>query len=685
MSQAARNLAALFGVEAAKIRSNKGMSSHLKTNSRLDSALRDVLDSEGTVNKRLTMIQRELEKETEGSSSYRKIKYERDLLQIQVDRAAQEAKRRTKLLSSIKHTSDVEWEIKKCKENPLHWFRTYCWTTDPRNSEIAIVPLVPFPYQEDMWSWFERMAFIKQGKGVIEKSRTMGMSWVAVAFCVYHWLFSERKNSFSCLFSSRKEQYVDELGNVNTLLEKCRFILRLLPPWMLPEGFSEDWLNLHRLVNDANGAVILGESSNADIGRGARYSFAFFDEFASYPDGGYAAFDSLSQSGKAVIFGSTPKGRYNKFAELRWSGGVEVKTYHWTQHPFYTEEWYELQKEELKSDEAVAQELDINYDASQPGLVFPMWDERYHVITKKEFCELYPEARVGKSGFRIPNDFELCWAQDWGATEKSHAATVWGATPPEGSPLYGCLFVYRAMTDTSASPLKLGRRIMQAENGEQISHRVMSHEAKGERQVYAEEFGMTIKTPVLKRQDGISKISSYLELRNLQTPNPFTPTLQGHPLMFFIVDGERGEDLRVPSGDGDEMMTNLRMQMAQYHYPESEVGKSVDQKVPAKMNDHFPDAIRYMIMHLPDPRPLSPHEKVEKTLPSMLQLTSIQRMSDADKSRAYLSRQLYIKENEDALRPVAMSVPNFKPDALVTRPYVRKTAKKSRWYISNNF
>jgi len=43
---------------------------------------------------------------------------------------------------------------------------------------------------------------------------------------------------------------------------------------------------------------------------------------------------------------------------------------HWTEHPFYDQEWYD-KKCRSKTPEEIAQELDINYNVALQGRVYP--------------------------------------------------------------------------------------------------------------------------------------------------------------------------------------------------------------------------------------------------------------------------------------------------------------------------
>ena len=67
---------------------------------------------------------------------------------------------------------------------------------------------------------------------------------------------------------------------------------------------------------------------------------------------------------------STPHGMANPFAEKRHSGMVKVFTFHWRDDPRKDDEWYAKQCNELDPI-TIAQEIDINYQASVEGMLIP--------------------------------------------------------------------------------------------------------------------------------------------------------------------------------------------------------------------------------------------------------------------------------------------------------------------------
>ena len=78
---------------------------------------------------------------------------------------------------------------------------------------------------------------------------------------------------FKTTFGSRKEVYVDRIGDPDSIFGKLRLMLDRLPHWMLPQGLNRsEHDNFMRLLNPANGNAITGEAGD-NMGRGGRSTF----------------------------------------------------------------------------------------------------------------------------------------------------------------------------------------------------------------------------------------------------------------------------------------------------------------------------------------------------------------------------------------------------------------------------
>ncbi len=184
----------------------------------------------------------------------------------------------------------------------------------------------------------------------IEKSREMGASWMVLYVFLWFWLFRANSNF---RVGSRKEDFVDKIGVMDTLLEKIRFALRFLPSWMQPDGYKEkEHASYMRIVNPANGNVIVGESANPHFGSGGRSKAILLDEFAKWDKGvDEAAWTSTADVTKCRIPISTPVGSGNKYAQLMLGTAEKIKklTLHWTLHPDKAKGAYYLDGEGKKN------------------------------------------------------------------------------------------------------------------------------------------------------------------------------------------------------------------------------------------------------------------------------------------------------------------------------------------------
>ena len=240
-------------------------------------------------------------------------------------------------------------------------------TLDPRNIERdrpALVPFLLFPKQRE-WVRYVVRKWREQKPGITEKSRDMGISWLSVATsCALCLLL----NDMAIGFGSRKEEYVDKLGSPKSLFYKARAFMRGLPPEFRP-GWDESKHAPHmRIEFPGTGSVITGEAGD-NIGRGDRSAIYFVDEEA-FLERPMLVEASLSQTTNCRMSISTPNGRGNPFAQKRFSGKIEVFTFHWRDDPRKDDAWYAKQLEELDA-VTIAQEIDLNYDASATGILIP--------------------------------------------------------------------------------------------------------------------------------------------------------------------------------------------------------------------------------------------------------------------------------------------------------------------------
>jgi hypothetical protein len=233
-------------------------------------------------------------------------------------------------------------------------------TYDPR-VEPAYIPFRLFDAQIDFIQWLSER-YHNRESFIAEKCRDVGFTWLCCAFLIHLWLFN---NGFKGTVGSRKEDLVDRLGDPDCIFEKMRFIIENLPPFLHPLKYQSQHM---KLINHDMSSIITGEAGD-NMGRGGRSSLYLVDE-AAFIERAEKVDAAISANSDVKGWLSTPNGMGNSFAIKRHKGVLPVFTFHWYDDPRKTKKWYKEQQEEL--DPVVfAQEVNIDYAASQPGICIP--------------------------------------------------------------------------------------------------------------------------------------------------------------------------------------------------------------------------------------------------------------------------------------------------------------------------
>lgn len=322
-----------------------------------------------------------------------------------------------------------------------HWVDTY----DPRNAGTetpARIPLVCFPRQDDLITFLQGCLRDQEG-GLIEKARDMGATWICVGFSVWLWLFWD---GAAVGWGSRKQDLVDRIGDMDSIFEKIRAVIRGLPKCFLPVGLDEkQHLTYMKVINPANGASITGESGD-NIGRGGRKLIYFKDESAHYerPELIEAA---LADNTRVQIDISSVNGLGNPFHRRRetgqeWSrdqvpepGRTRVFVMDWRDHPAKDQAWYDKRKAKAEAEglqHIHAQEVDRNYSAAVDGLIIPAeWVDACvdaHIVlgiqdTGRWMAALdVADAGGDKNALVARKGIVLKYADEWGARDTAVTA-----------------------------------------------------------------------------------------------------------------------------------------------------------------------------------------------------------------------------------------------------------------------
>lgn len=274
-------------------------------------------------------------------------------------------------------------------------FARECTAESPELGEYLFEP---YDYQIEFWTAIlEEIAKLDANKRPLtihdEKSRQMGMSWASAIFIL--WSLHAWQFVWRALVLSYRENLIDDGGQKSTtdsLFGKVRFMYDHLPPEIKPNLE----FRMGRIVNVDTGATIIASSTNPTSkqsgggGRGGSYRWAAWDE-AAFGAHSWQVWAGLSRAARVKILWSTPNGKANVFAwmKFRSKGGVRFLRQHWSQHPVFgadctvvngkmTSPWYEEECLNM-TDEDIARELDISYEASVKGRAFPEFSVEAHV------------------------------------------------------------------------------------------------------------------------------------------------------------------------------------------------------------------------------------------------------------------------------------------------------------------
>lgn len=223
------------------------------------------------------------------------------------------------------------------RRDVLFAFNTFFFAFDPmvkhRHGLILKVedrPIVTYPYQDEAILFTNESIEIGENQ-FVDKSRDMLATYTVL--CVYLWRWLSKPNQ-EFRIGSRKEEYVDKNGDRDTLFEKLRYNLSMLPYFILPSGWAEKKHSTYmRLFNPEMRSVIIGEATNESFARGGRKTSVLFDEFQDWEKAD-EAWRSATDSTRCKIVLGTPKGSGNKFAELARTDEVSRKLrLLWWKHP----------------------------------------------------------------------------------------------------------------------------------------------------------------------------------------------------------------------------------------------------------------------------------------------------------------------------------------------------------------
>jgi len=613
--------------------------------------------------------------------------YQIEYVRQHLTRASGLAQDRLDHLSSIRTQSSVEEENEHCRKDKVYWFKFYGWGYDPRaRSPLSIVPFELFPKQAELVQWLDDIVFEQRTSGIIEKARDEGATETIVRWGIHNWNF---RDGFDMLLSSRTEDEVDTKKKQGTLFERARFQIRLLPPWQLPKTFDveKDMLADKLIANPHNGNALVGQAPVENMGRGDRVTCAMFDEFAFWRFAGYPQFRSMSQTTDSIIMPSSVAGKLNQYADLAHDKITPKFEMDWRDNPTKDKRWYNALPYGYISPKmdstTIAQEVDRNYEASQPGKVWS-FEEPYLFITYDEFLKPFAAHINAFRKGMIPEDWRVTRTHDFGKSDDHEWAYLCGAQPREIYPLFDTHFIFRAqdleplglsieegVAQWKEWEIELGLRDKKGKWINKPAASWHSHEQKDLRKVLLQKYGETWVPWDTDYVQGISTIEDWFTVIDRDKPNPFRPELMGRTRIVFVAPNEEYElayndrlkQHFVTISQSERGYYTLRRQLSAYHYPRSELGKARKEMRPVKTFDDIIDCLRgYAVNWNRRPDGLTDNEIVEAAMPDAYKLSNMLAKSPSKKGLTdmqQMARHLMEQEIREKLK-----MPHQLPDWL---------------------
>jgi len=344
-------------------------------------------------------------------------------------------------------------------------------------------------------------------------------------------------------------------------------------------------------------------------------------------------------------------------------------------------------------------EYQHNLDRPYPDAQYPMWDEKYHLVTWDRFAAYF--AREMKKTYgedwrlydangqpRLPSKGYTAQAQDWGNNHKHPCANAWLWQPAEGMPLNKFVFFYREMcwpsfpaieNDERAGPsaIRVGIAIQNIERAWDEESRMMwrlaSHERPEIVKGYETDMPLAGRNALMfqgintaEAREGILHTQNFLTI-DPEIPHPFNVWPEGHPQAgeqlpgcpraFWLVAKGQGElywdyeigEVKVKPALDERGQARTRAEYPAFRKPDTAQG--AEKKDSPKIFDDMVDCGRAIAGKLfPGIQPLTKEErlalKVNRRFPPD-QMPEEQRAQEAwVTSRQYWARAIANEEDK---------------------------------------
>lgn len=254
--------------------------------------------------------------------------------------------------------SIITQEYIKCSQDPVYFFRKYCYIQHPIKGRILFHL---FPFQEDVLSEFKNYRF-----SIINKSRQLGISTLAAGYALHTMLFNKDKTVL-CIATKQE--------TAKGMVDKVQFMYNNLPGWL--KGNKKPTSNNKLSLKLANNSQIIATSAASDAGRSYAVSLLLIDEaaFIEGIDKIYTSIKPTIATGGRIIALSSPNGIGNWFHKTYSDALMGNNEFYpiqlkWDLHPDRDQKWYETEKNTMSPRE-FAQEYDCDFLGSGNSVVEP--------------------------------------------------------------------------------------------------------------------------------------------------------------------------------------------------------------------------------------------------------------------------------------------------------------------------
>jgi phage terminase large subunit len=325
-------------------------------------------------------------------------------------------------------------------------------------------------------------------------------------------------------------------------------------PLTLPDGKT---IMINHDKNKPRSTIQLLGSDQADSHRGFKANGIIFDEYADQDpnnwDAVYKHFFTTTD-GWAIFMG-TPRG-YNHFYDLVQFAQEDPRWFYleatWRDSPYVKKEFIMQERDEAEKQGKLStflQEVELEFRAVQ-GAVYPQFDRKVHVLKPSE----------------IPEDLTVYAGIDFGY--HTTACVFVGIDKDQN------WYVFDEVYGREEILKDIIPRIKDKLGDKRLVLMVGDSQAKDAIETMLRDFPIT---PVVKRADsiihGLDLVRAKLKPRIQLVGEP-------KPTLYF-----------------SSVCKNLIKEMEAYKYPEDKPDRNPSE-LPMKEDDHGPDALRYLMLHL---------------------------------------------------------------------------------------